>query len=744
MKNKLSIILNQYFNPSSLILIFLFIFYLGHLSGATIIVGPPPSSIQTAINNASSGDTIQLSAGTYVEQIQVISKNLTIMGTGMDNTIIQAPGPATPLTQFFNAGPNIWPIVMVDNQTTLTPQIVNIENLTVDGDQQQDTSSLPPPSTGQYGFSDRFFAIGYHNASGTIHNVHTTNTRSTIRLGQLAGGGIVNISTTQPAVFNVNSCLVDFYQRNGIVCMGSTLTANVSNNIVNRGYVLPPNITTATPNGISFGSLVMGSITNNSVQNNIATVLGASATAVNINNAGSNLVISGNTINNNDIGLFAVQCGNNLLIQNNVVTFTTTPGPNISEGIIVRDTNGLTTIDSNSMSVRDFNMELLTINGTNQPFQLSSNQFIGSQTGLYVNGSTTTGPVITMNSDSFTGTLGYYIREVSAPNDIWPSTASVSFDGLISGNITYMQFLLLLTKIFDKHNDPALGLVLDFIIPIPLISDIMPSSGPAAGGNIVTITGSNFVTGLTTVNFGLTPALGVTVLSSTVLTAIAPPGTGIVDVTVTTPNGTSPMTPFDHYSYIPVMPPMLLIIDPNFGPESGGTAVKILGNGFMTGATSVFFGSTPATSVFVHSFSMLTAIAPPGIGVVDITIVTSMGQSVIIPGDRFTYIASPLPPCPFTPLPPSHFKGSIKENKFLNKTEYSLKATWQPSPSPDIVFYRIYKNAKLIGTISADPGSSLFFETCLSSKKSAKNIKIAAVNSCNVESFQIKLRITHD
>lgn len=739
MKKNLGTMLGKYCIHSSLFFISLFIFYLEHLSGATIIVGPPPASIQAAINSAAPGDTIQLSAGTYIEQIQIISKSLNIVGTGRDSTIIQAPGPATPLTQFFNIGPNIWCIVMVDNQAALTPQIVNISDLTVDGDNQQDTSTLPPPSSGIYGSSDRFFAIGYHNAGGNIQNVHVTNTRSTIRLGQLAGGGIVNISVTGPVIFNVNDCLVDFYQRNGIVCMGPTLTANVSNSTVNRGYILPPNTVTATPNGITFGNLVNGSITNNVVENNIATVLGASSTAVNVNNAGPNFIISGNTITNNDTGIFAGQCGNNLIIQNNIVNFTTIPGVNIDEGIIVRDTNGLTVLASNIMNVPNFNMELLTINGTNQPFQLSNNQFIGSATGMLVTGSTTAGPIVTMNSDSFIGTLGYYIQEVSSPNDIWPSTATVSFDGLISGNMTYTQFLFVLTKIFDKHNDPALGLVLDFIIPIPLVANVMPSFGPAAGGNTVTITGSNFVPGATTVNFGLQPASGVIVQSSTVLTAIVPAGVGLVDVTVTTPNGISPITPFDQYFYTPLVPPTIMGITPNFGPASGGTAVNILGSGFTTGFTLVFFGNTPATSVFVHSASMLTAIAPPGNGVVDITIVTPMGQSSLTPADRFTYI-----PTIYIPLPPSNFEGVVKKNRFLNKTEYVLKTKWQPSPTPNVIFYRIYKHGKLIGTVPADSGSDLFFETCLNSKNSAKDIEIAAVDAFKLESVRVKIRIKHD
>lgn len=728
--------------------------FLGKMEASTIFVGPPPASIQAAVNIAASGDTIQLSAGTYVQEVQVISKSLNIVGQGRDVTIIQAPSAATHLTQNFNFGATFWCIVMVDNQAAPNPQIVNISNLTVDGSNQQDT--IFPPI---YGSLNRFFAIGYHNASGTVQNVHTTNTRQTANFNELAGGGIVNASNSGAVIFNVTNCLIDFYQRQGIDCRGSTLIANISNSIINRGYFLTPNTSTANPNGIQFSGSTTGSIINNSVLNNIATVVGASATAILPFGAGPNLLIHGNTIANSDNGIAAVQCGNNLTITNNILDFTISPGVNIDEGIVVQDTDGLTTLSFNIMNnIPHINMDLISF--TNQPFQLMGNQFIGSQTGLLVQGSsvfgafivnfneddlyiprlpssTLAGPIVTMNSDSFSGTLGYYIQEVSAPNDIWPSTATVSFDGLTSGNMTFMQFLFVLTKIFDKHNDPALGLVLDFIPPIPLVSDVMPSFGPPAGGNIVVITGSHFVPGLTTVNFGATPATGVIVQSDTVIIAIAPPGTGIVDVTVTTPNGTSPITPFDQYSYI-LEPPTLISISPNFGPTTGGTAVDILGTGFLTGVTTVFFGDKPAISVVVHSFSLLTAIAPPGTGVVDITIVTSMGQSAINPADRFTYIGSPVP----SPLPPSHFRGVIKKNKFLNETEYVLQAKWNPSPSPNVSLYRIYKHGKLIEEIPA--GSDLFFEKGIRSKKSAKEFEIAAVNSDNLESIRVKIRIKHE
>jgi parallel beta-helix repeat protein len=461
--------LGQHFAGYCLLFICLFAFFTGNLIGATIFVGPPPTLIQTAIDIAAAGDTIQLSPGTYIEEIEVISKSLNIVGAGENSTTIQAPPPTSQLTQIFNfAGINFYCIVMIDNQAAPTPQTVNISDLTVDGDSQQD--AITPTF---YGNSNRFFAIGYHNAGGTIQNVHTTNTKQSSSFNELAGGGIICAANTGTATCNVTDCLIDFYQRSGIDCRGAALTVNVINTTINRGFFLTPNTSTATPNGLQFSGSTTGSIINNVVEGNIGTVAQAGASGIIVVGAGPNLIVSGNTVNNNDNGIAAVDCGNNLTISNNTINFTIPSGVNPPEGIIVQDTDGLSTITSNIMNNIPFiNMEILsTLPGLNPPFQLMDNQFIGSQTGILVTGDDTAGPVITMNGDSFTGTRGYYIQEVTAPNgapnNIWPSTATVSFDGLISGHITMAQFNQILTKIYDQHNDPALGLVLAFLAPLP-------------------------------------------------------------------------------------------------------------------------------------------------------------------------------------------------------------------------------------------------------------------------------------
>lgn len=75
--------------------------------------------------------------------------------------------------------------------------------------------------------------------------------------------------------------------------------------------------------------------------------------------------------------------------------------------------------------------------------------------------------------------------------------------------------------------------------PGPGVGDVSPASGLPAGGTSVTISGGCF-TGATAVKFGSTPATSFVVNSDGSITAVSPAGAiGAVDVTVTTPQGTS-------------------------------------------------------------------------------------------------------------------------------------------------------------------------------------------------------------
>ena len=176
--------------------------------------------------------------------------------------------------------------------------------------------------------------------------------------------------------------------------------------------------------------------------------------------------------------------------------------------------------------------------------------------------------------------------------------------------------------------------------PTPAVISIAPNSGPAAGGKIVTISGSNF-TGATAVNFGGAAAIWFNVTSATSIVAKSPAGTGTVNVTVTTGGGTGATSAADQFAYIAA--PTVSSIAPNSGPTAGATSVAIGGANF-TGATAVSFGGVPAAAFTVGSATSITATSPAGTaGTVNVTVTTPGGTSSIGAGDQFTYLAPTAP-----------------------------------------------------------------------------------------------------
>ena len=176
-------------------------------------------------------------------------------------------------------------------------------------------------------------------------------------------------------------------------------------------------------------------------------------------------------------------------------------------------------------------------------------------------------------------------------------------------------------------------------VAAPTVTGLSPNSGPAAGGTSVIITGMGFI-GATAVQFGGTAATSFTVDSATQITATAPAGTGVVDMTVTITGGaTSATSSADQFTYVAV--PTVTGLNPNSGPVAGGTSVIIAGTGFI-GATEVQFGGTAATSFTINSSTQITATAPAGTGVVDVTVTIPGGAtSATSSADQFTYVAAP-------------------------------------------------------------------------------------------------------
>jgi hypothetical protein len=169
----------------------------------------------------------------------------------------------------------------------------------------------------------------------------------------------------------------------------------------------------------------------------------------------------------------------------------------------------------------------------------------------------------------------------------------------------------------------------------PTVTGINPQSGPTAGGTSVTISGSGF-TGASAVSFDGTAATSFSVVSDTQIAATAPAhAAGTVDVTVTTPGGSSAPVSADHFTYVGA--PVVTGVSPNSGPTTGGTFVTITGSGF-TGTSAVSFGGTAAGPFSVFSDTQIVATSPAhAAGTVDITVTTPVGTSATSSADRFTF-----------------------------------------------------------------------------------------------------------
>ncbi len=174
--------------------------------------------------------------------------------------------------------------------------------------------------------------------------------------------------------------------------------------------------------------------------------------------------------------------------------------------------------------------------------------------------------------------------------------------------------------------------------PAPTVTGLSPASGP--NGTFVTITGTSF-SGATAVHFGATATTTFTVSDPTTIFATAPSGSGAVDVTVTTPGGTSTTNAHDKYTYTVPSAPTVTALSPASGFQT--TSVVITGTNF-TGASAVHFGTAAAAAFTVNSSTSITATAPAGSSAVDVTVTTSGGASATGTADQFTYLAGPPPP----------------------------------------------------------------------------------------------------
>ncbi|MCI0340573.1 MAG: IPT/TIG domain-containing protein [Planctomycetales bacterium] len=176
--------------------------------------------------------------------------------------------------------------------------------------------------------------------------------------------------------------------------------------------------------------------------------------------------------------------------------------------------------------------------------------------------------------------------------------------------------------------------------PTPTLASVSPTSEPMAGGNAITLTGTNFYAGAT-VTVGGNSAPGVNVVSSTQATAVIPAGAnGPSDVVLRNVDYQWAILPSGFNYTGPA--PTVTSITPATGPTIGGRRVAIAGTSFFPGAT-VAVGGTAASAVVAAAPSTIFATVPPGVaGPATVTVTNRDGRSGSL-ANGYTYVAASLP-----------------------------------------------------------------------------------------------------
>jgi hypothetical protein len=292
-----------------------------------------------------------------------------------------------------------------------------------------------------------------------------------------------------------------------------------------------------------------------------------------------------------------------------------------------------TSIDVPSMpagTVGAVSVVVTTPNGSNPANSLFA--YFAPSTGI--TSSPTSGPVgttVTITGNNFAGRISVAFGANQATSFSVNSTSSITViappgTGTVPVTVTTPAGTFTSANTFTYTVPPTVS-----------ITSPAPPQGPQ-GASVVITASAGVLTGATAVQFGGVNATSFNINSTTQITAIAPPGTGTVNVTVTTPNGTATTT--NQFTYLGA--PTVTSISPPSGPPAGNYQVIISGTS-LTGVNAVKFGTTPATDFTYNSATQqITATVPAGVNTVDVTVTTSLGTSAINrPGDQFTYTTVP-------------------------------------------------------------------------------------------------------
>ena len=231
--------------------------FVGFESGSSIrrvldghyVVGPG-MSIQTGVDDAPAGGTVEVLAGTYTEQVVIQTAGLQLVGADRATTTLVSPA-SLPFT-FASTSKTYHPVLVVEGVTG-----TRIEGLTVDG-------------AGQGNANVSFLGIAYHNGDGELAFCRVTGVRNTPLDGSQHGVALYSLLDDGGSyTIDCHDNLVDDFQKNGTAfnaINGTGLTLTCTGNQVTGVPGLTADNGDPAQNGIQvLGDLVTANLTGNTV-----------------------------------------------------------------------------------------------------------------------------------------------------------------------------------------------------------------------------------------------------------------------------------------------------------------------------------------------------------------------------------------------------------------------------------------------------------------------------------------------
>jgi hypothetical protein len=335
--------------------------------------------------------------------------------------------------------------------------------------------------------------------------------------------------------------------------------------------------------------------------------------------------------------------------SSDVISIKLSEGTSLSGYSVLSDTEVINIVIPTGIKAGTYDVLVTTSGGTNstsaQKYEVTSDKPIVSN--VQPNSGGNTGDVtINITGDNFYGgTTSADVLQVRLSSGLvlsgWSCTSDTSvINAVVPAGVSSGTFDVIVRTSAGENTTSAVKYV---VLPGPVVTTISPNTGSNLSPRTVSITGSGFSVGITSIRLSDPQNTQFssysTVDDTMIINAVIPSGvlSGTYDVKVTTSVGTN-NTSAQKY-VVTTNPPVVNNINPSSGGNTGKVTISITGSGFYGGTSSIPNVSrirlSDASNTEFLSYSVISdtsiinAVIPIGVavGTYDVRVLTGGGEN---------------------------------------------------------------------------------------------------------------------